>query len=65
MKTGKEIWDDPVAKEEYVNTMVTWSQDIFREKFYNLPYDALPYWLKHNLETRPAKRYHDYNQDSL
>lgn len=54
MKIGKEIWDDPKAKDEYVDSML-WSQEIFREKFYDLPYDELPDFIRTGMETRPRK----------
>jgi len=54
LKAGREIWDDPEARDEYVDTML-WSQDIFREKFYHLEYDELPRWVRLGMETHPKK----------
>ena len=54
MKLGKEIWDDREARDEYVDSML-WSQEIFREKFYDLTYEELPDWIRNNMETRPNK----------
>lgn len=54
MKIGKEIWDDPVARDEYVDTML-WEQEIFRKKFYHLEYDELPDYIKLGMERHPRK----------
>jgi len=54
MKMGREIWNDPEARDEYVDTML-WSQDIFREKFYHLKYDELPIHIRAQMERHPRK----------
>ena len=54
IKVGREIWEDPELKDEYVDSML-WSQEIFREKFYDLPYDELPDYVRNSMETRPRK----------
>ena len=54
MKIGKEIWDDPEARDEYVNTML-WNQETFRTKFYHLEYDELSDFVKLGMEIHPRK----------
>ena len=52
--SGREIWEDPQARDEYVDTML-WAQDIFREKFYHLDYDELPINIRLQMERHPRK----------
>lgn len=54
MKIGEELWNDPQARDEYVDTKL-WSQEIFREKFYHLEYEELPAWIKLGMEMNPKK----------
>lgn len=54
MKNGKEIWDDPAARDEYVDTML-WDPELFKEKFYHLEYVELPDWIKLGMENHPKK----------
>lgn len=54
IKVGREIWEDSELKDEYINNML-WSQEIFREKFYDLPYEELPDYVRMGMETRPSK----------
>lgn len=54
MKIGREIWDNPQARDEYVDTML-WEQEIFRRKFYHLEYDKLPWHIRLGMETHPRK----------
>ena len=54
VKIGKEIWEDPKLKEQYINDMM-WSQDAFRERYNDLPYDELPDYVRLGMETRPCK----------
>ena len=54
IKVGREIWEDPELKEEYINNMM-WSQDVFRERYNDLPYEELPDYVRTGMETRPRK----------
>lgn len=54
MKAGKELWDDPQARDEYVETRL-WSQEAFRDKFYHLEYEDLPTWAKVGMEMSPKR----------
>ena len=53
-KVGREIWEDPSLKDVFINEMM-WSQDVFREKYYDLPYEELPDYVQRRMETRPRK----------
>ena len=54
MKVGREIWDDPEARDEYVDTML-WNQEAFKKKFYHLEYDELSLFIRLGMEMHPRK----------
>ena len=54
VKAGREIWEDPRLRKEYIDTMM-WSQEVFRERYAHLSYDQLPDYIRNGMETRPRK----------